>query len=54
MRLMRFRCGDCGLEMALEERPLKCVTCGSTNIAREGWKRRFREEEWTVDKEGKR
>ena len=42
MRLLRFRCSDCGLEMVLEERPDKCLSCGSTNIAREGWRLRAR------------
>lgn len=42
MRLLRFRCSGCGLEMMLEERPDKCFSCGSTSIAREGWKLRAR------------
>lgn len=43
MRLLRFRCGDCGLEMALPEKPDKCFCCGSDNIAREGWRLRSRD-----------
>jgi DNA-directed RNA polymerase subunit RPC12/RpoP len=55
MRLMRFICEECGLEMALQERPDKCFTCGSTRVVREGWKRRFTEEdEGTEDKEEER
>ncbi len=41
MRLLRFKCEGCGLEMALPEKPEKCFSCGSTSIRREGWKRRF-------------
>jgi hypothetical protein len=41
MRLLRFRCDGCGLEMALEDKPEKCFCCGSTNIRREGWRLRF-------------
>lgn len=43
MRLLRFRCADCGLDMALPERPEKCFCCGSPNIAREGWRLRFKD-----------
>lgn len=42
MRLLRFRCSGCGLEMVLGERPDKCFSCGSTDIAREGWRLRAR------------
>jgi DNA-directed RNA polymerase subunit N (RpoN/RPB10) len=38
MRLMRFRCSSCGLEMALGERPERCFSCGSIEIVREGWR----------------
>ena len=44
MRLMRFKCGECGLEMALEERPEKCIACGSTKITRKGWRSLAKEE----------
>ena len=44
MRLLRFRCSGCGLEMMLEERPVKCFSCDSTSIVREGWRLRARTE----------
>lgn len=40
MKLLRFKCENCGLQMALNERPEKCFCCGSTDIVREGWKQR--------------
>lgn len=43
MRLLRFRCEGCGLEMALPEKPDKCFCCGSSKIARIGWRQRPRE-----------
>lgn len=42
MRLLRFRCKGCALEMALPERPDKCFCCGSSDIVREGWRQQFR------------
>lgn len=44
MKLLRFRCEDCGLEMALPERPEKCFCCGSGKIVREGWRLRCRDQ----------
>ncbi|MBN1677044.1 MAG: hypothetical protein JW880_00755 [Candidatus Thermoplasmatota archaeon] len=41
MRFLRFRCRNCGLQMALNEPPEKCFSCGSTDIVREGWRQRF-------------
>lgn len=41
MKFLRFRCTNCDLQMALNERPEKCFCCGSTDIVREGWKQRF-------------
>lgn len=38
MRVMRFRCSGCGLEMMLRERPDRCFSCGSTDVVREGWR----------------
>lgn len=35
----KFKCCDCGLVMVLPERPDNCVTCGGSDIVREGWKR---------------
>lgn len=40
VRIMRFKCLDCRLIMALSERPGRCTRCGGINITREGWKRR--------------
>lgn len=51
VRLMRFKCEECGLEMALEERPEKCIACGSTEITRRGWRSRTREESDNTIKE---
>jgi hypothetical protein len=48
VRLLRFRCDECGLDMALPEKPEKCFCCGSTRIVREGWRLRFKEK----DREG--
>jgi rubredoxin len=42
MKLGRYRCKDCGLELAVEAPPEKCFCCGSTNIVREGWKQRYK------------
>ena len=39
VRMMKFKCRDCGLLMILSERPDSCVKCGGSNILREGWKR---------------
>jgi len=39
VRMMKFKCRDCGLLMVLSERPDNCVTCGGSDIVREGWKR---------------
>jgi hypothetical protein len=44
VRLMRFKCEKCGLEMALEERPKECIACGSTEITRKGWRSLTKEE----------
>jgi hypothetical protein len=41
MRLFRFKCSGCGLEMALPDRPEKCFCCESTDIIREGWRMRI-------------
>jgi len=41
MKLLRFRCNGCGLQIALESKPEKCFCCGSTDIVREGWKQRY-------------
>lgn len=41
MKFLRFRCRDCGLQMALHEKPEKCFDCGSTDIVREGWRQRY-------------
>lgn len=38
VRMMKFRCRDCGFPMVLSERPGSCVKCGGSNIIREGWK----------------
>ena len=43
MRMLRFRCLDCHLEMIVEVKPEKCFECGSSRLAREGWKSRFRQ-----------
>ena len=51
MRLVRFRCEGCGLEMALPERPDKCFCCGSSSIVRIGWRQRFKEHEDEKSKE---
>ena len=40
MKLLRFRCCNCGLEMMLEKRPVACMSCGSCEVVREGWKLR--------------
>jgi len=40
MRILRFRCGGCGLDMALPEKPEKCSCCESSNITRQGWRMR--------------
>ncbi len=42
MRLHRYRCKACGLELAVETPPEKCFCCGSTEIVREGWKQRYK------------
>lgn len=42
MRLLRFRCSDCGMEMVLETRPDECFSCGSRKIIREGWRLKAR------------
>ena len=40
MRLMRFKCSECGLQMMLGKRPDRCFSCGSSKIVREGWRQR--------------
>jgi len=40
MRLLRFKCMGCGLEMALSDKPEEGFCCGSKDIVREGWKLR--------------
>lgn len=50
MRLLRFKCRGCGLQIVLESKPEKCFSCGSTEIVREGWRQRYlrlREKEQT-------
>lgn len=42
MKLKRYRCLGCGLELVVETPPEKCFCCGSTDIAREGWKQRYK------------
>jgi len=42
MKLRRYRCEGCGLELALESPPEKCFCCGSTKIVRDGWKQRYK------------
>jgi hypothetical protein len=37
-RMMKFVCGDCGLMMVFPKRPVSCITCGGSNIVRDGWK----------------
>lgn len=56
MKMLRFRCQDCGLEMMVETKPKRCFECGSNRVIREGWKSRFkrvihgpREEECVTD-----
>jgi rRNA maturation endonuclease Nob1 len=39
-RIMRFKCGNCGIVMALSEIPKRCASCGSNNVVRQGWKRK--------------
>lgn len=57
VRMMNFKCRNCGLLMVLPERPNNCVKCGGSDIVREGWKRysdkkdRSRLNEWKRDKE---
>jgi len=43
LKLLRFRCDGCGLEMALPEKPGKCPGCGEERIVRIGWRLRFKE-----------
>ncbi|GEM_PF-2425499 len=45
MKLLRFKCEGCGLEMALPEKPDKCFSCGSDKIVRIGWRLRFKDKE---------
>jgi len=52
-KLRRFRCVDCGLQLAVEERPDKCFCCGSSRIVREGWKQRFRKLQETEESKEK-
>ena len=40
MRLLRFKCSKCGLQMMLDKRPDRCFSCGSSRIVREGWRQR--------------
>ena len=42
MKILRFRCNGCGLQIALEQKPEKCFCCGSSDIVREGWKQRHK------------
>ncbi len=42
MRMLRFRCQDCGLEMVVDVKPERCFECGSNRVIREGWKSRFK------------
>lgn len=42
MKLCRFRCVNCGLELVVEAPPEKCFCCGSSRIVREGWKQRYK------------
>jgi hypothetical protein len=42
MRLRRYKCEGCGLELAVEDQPEKCFCCGSTKIVREGWRQRHK------------
>lgn len=51
MKLLRFRCNGCGLQIVLESKPEKCFCCGSTNIVREGWKQRHERYKETRDPE---
>lgn len=41
MKLKRFRCLNCDLQILQEDKPQKCFCCGSTEIVREGWKQRY-------------
>jgi len=41
VRLQRFRCSSCGLQILLDRKPAKCFCCGSIDIVREGWKQRY-------------
>lgn len=43
MRVMRFRCRDCGLEMVVDTKPEACYDCGSRRIVRAGWRSRFKQ-----------
>lgn len=54
MRVLRFRCRDCGLEMVLDAKPLKCYECGSRRVVREGWRSRFKStmNETTIEESG--
>ena len=40
MRILRFRCIDCDMEMMLHTRPDCCPSCGSNAVIREGWRQR--------------
>lgn len=42
MRVLRFRCTACGLEMVLDKRPDKCLSCGSREVVRQGWRLKAR------------
>lgn len=37
IRMMKFKCGDCGLLMAFPEKPVSCLICGGLDINRCGW-----------------
>jgi hypothetical protein len=54
-RMMKFECCDCGLLMILPKRPVKCITCGGSDIVRDGWKANARQDNDRLkgEKEGK-
>jgi len=45
LKILRYKCEECGLEMALPEKPDKCFNCGSDKIIRIGWRLRFKDKE---------
>jgi hypothetical protein len=44
IRMMKFKCGDCGLLMALPKKPVSCIICGGSEIIRCGWKSRLEQQ----------